>query len=293
MNKQKRKNTWSFFWFVFPALFAFLNVVVVPFIMGLVYSLTDWDGFQFAGSQFIGLGNYVSAFQDSDFHRAFGYTFIYALLMVLFVNVIGFFLAIIVNEKLWARNIWRSIYVIPNLIGGLILGFVWQFIFNRLFTQLGVATGLENIFYNWLSRPASASLALLIVGIWQQAGYTMLIYLGGLQSIPGELYESASIDGAGWWSRLKNITLPLMIPSITVNLFITMATAMKTYDTNVSLTNGNPGGRTEMMAMHIYNEAYKYTNHAEAQAKAVLFFFVIAAITLVQVYYTRKREVQL
>ncbi len=293
MNKQKIKNTISFTLFVLPALFAFVNVVVVPFIMGLVYSVTDWGGFQFAGSNFVGLDNYIEAIKDPSFIDAFVYTFVYAIIVVLFVNVIGFFLAVIVNEKLFARNLWRSVYVIPNLIGGLILGFIWSFIFNRLFTQLGVASGLENIFFNWLSRPASASLSLIIVSVWQQSGYTMLIYLGGLQAIPGELYESASIDGAGWWQRLFRITIPLMIPSITVNLFVTMATAMKQYDINVALTNGGPFGSTEMMAMHIYNEAYSYLNHAEAQAKAVLFFIVIAVITLFQVYFTRKREVQL
>lgn len=293
MEKSKLQNTKSYILFILPALFAFVNVVVIPFIIGLIYSFTDWDGFEFAGSKSVGFANYIAAFENPDFLRSFGFTFVYAILSVLFINLIGFGLALIVNEKLMARNFWRSVYVIPNLIGGLILGFIWKFIFGSLFIQLGELFNSPDFFFNWLSTPKTAAIALLIVGVWQQSGYTMLIYLGGLQAVPHELYESAEIDGAGWWQRLKNVTLPLMVPSITVNLFTTMSTALKTYDINVSLTNGGPGGSTEMIAMHIYNEAYKYLNFSEAQAKSVLFFIVIAIITIAQVSYTRKKEVQL
>lgn len=292
MNPKLRKNL-TFFLFILPALFAFVNVVLIPFIMGLVYSFTNWDGFAFQGSTFVGLTNYIEALGDRRFRQALLFSFQYAFLMLVLVNLVGFIFALLVTSRVKGRNILRSIYLLPNLIGGLILGFIWRFIFSRLFVQIGAVTGLQSIFFNWLDEPTSAFLALVLVGVWQQAGYVMIIYIAGIQAIPGDVTEASSIDGANAWQRLTRITIPLMIPSFTVNLFITMANAMKQYDTNVSLTNGAPGRTTEMVAMNIYNTAFRYRNAAEAQAMAILFFFIIMVITLAQVALTRSKEVQL
>ncbi len=292
MNPKFRKNV-AYFLFILPALFAFINVVAVPFIMGVTYSFTNWDGFQFAGSQFIGATNYTEAFSDSRFLNSFVFSFKYAFLMVLLVNLIGFALAILVTSKVRGRNTLRSIYLLPNLIGGLILGFIWRFIFSRLFVQIGMETGMESLFFNWLNESNSALAALVFVGVWQQAGYVMVIYIAGIQAIPEDVMEAASIDGASAWRKLTRITIPLMIPSFTINLFVTMSNAMKQFDTNISLTNGGPARSTEMVAMHIYNAAFRYRDPAEAQAKAILFFLVIMVITLGQVWTTRRKEVQL
>ncbi|NCC84459.1 MAG: sugar ABC transporter permease [Clostridia bacterium] len=292
MNPKTKKNL-AFFLFILPALFAFVNVVLIPFIMGIVYSLTDWDGFAFQGSNFIGLTNYIEAIGDSRFLDAFLFSFKYAIFMVILVNVIGFAFALMVTAKVRGRNVLRSIYLMPNLIGGLILGFIWKFIFSRMLVQVGMVTGLESIFFNWLDEPTSALAALIIVGVWQQAGYVMIIYIAGIQAISSDMMEAAGIDGANSRQQLFKITIPLMIPSFTINLFVTMSNAMKQYDTNVSLTNGGPGRRTEMVAMNIYNSAFRYRDSAEAQAKAILFFLVIMVITLGQVALTRRKEVQL
>ena len=292
-QRRQRRDTLMFWLFILPALLIFLNVVVIPFIIGIIYSFTDWDGFNFAGSQFIGLTNYKEIFAESRFHRAFGVTFLYALFMIVFVNLIGFALALLVTSKIRSKNILRSIYFLPNMIGGLILGFVWQFIFRRLWVQVGELMNLEHIFFNWLTQRDTAFLSLVIVGVWQQAGYVMIIYIAGIQSIPTDVIEAASIDGASALQRLRHITLPLMIPTITINLFVTMSTAMKQYDLNLSLTNGGPGGSTEMIAMNIYQTAYKYLNYSEAQAKAVIFFLVIMVITVLQMGLSRRKETRL
>ncbi len=292
MNPKTKKNV-AYFLFILPALFAFINVVAIPFIMGVVYSFTDWDGLQFAGSQFVGWTNYAEVLKDQKFLDAFVFSFKYAFLMVVLVNVLGFALALLVTSRVKGSNGLRSIFLMPNLIGGLILGFIWKFIFSRLFVQVGMVTHLQNIFFNWLNEETSAFLALVLVGVWQQAGYVMVIYIAGIQAISSDVMEAASIDGANSWHKLTKITIPLMIPSFTINLFVTMSNAMKQYDTNVSLTNGNPAGSTEMVAMNIYNSAFRYRDSAEAQAKAILFFLVIMVITMGQVAATRRKEVQL
>lgn len=289
----KLKNKFSYFLFIFPALFIFLNVVMIPFIIGIIYSLTNWDGFQFAGSKFVGFENYLEVFKDKNYIKAFLFSFKYSFFMLVLVNLIGFSLALLVTSKIRGKNALRSVFLMPNLIGGLILGFIWKFIFTRLLPELGSVTGMENIFFDWLKQENSAFTALVIVGVWQQAGYVMIIYIAGLQAIPHDMMEAAGIDGASSWQKLIRITIPLMIPSFTINLFVTLSNAMKQYDTNVSLTNGDPAGKTEMIAMNIYNSAFKYRDSAEAQAKAIIFFVVIFVISLVQLNITRKREIQL
>lgn len=289
----KKKDRLTYLLFIIPALVVFINVVIIPFIIGVVYSLTNWDGFQFAGSEFVGLKNYIDVFNDSNFFKALFFSFRYSFAMIILVNVLGFGLALLVTSKIKAKNALRSVFLTPNLIGGLILGFIWQFIFTRFIPEIGKVTGLTNLFFDWLKDGEMAAIALIIVGVWQQAGYVMIIYIAGLQAIPEELMEAAEIDGASARQRLFKITIPLMIPSFTVNLFLTLSSAMKQYDTNVSLTNGGPAGKTEMVAMNIFNTAFKYRNSAEAQAKAIIFFIIIIVISLIQLSITRKREVQL
>lgn len=290
LKARLRREKFSFILFVLPALFVFLNVVVIPFIIGLVYSFTNWDGFSFSGSQFVGLENYRDVLGEERFIRSFGLTFVYAFAVIILVNVIGLALALLVTSKIKTQNILRSIYFLPNMIGGLILGFVWQFVFSRLWPQIGQVLGIEGVFYNWLNDPRMALIAIIMVTVWQQAGYVMIIYIAGLQAISDDILEAASIDGANAWKRLVRVSLPLMIPTITINLFVTMSSAMKQYDINLSLTRGGPGGSTELVAMNIYQTAYGYQNYAEGQAKAVLFFLVIMVITVVQLSLSRRKE---
>lgn len=290
-KKQARKNGFIFFLFILPALFFFANVVIIPFISGIVYSFTDWAGFSFAGSGFVGLDNYRQAFSDPRFISSFLFSFQYALAMLILVNVIGFSLALLVTSRIKSRNVLRSVYFLPNMIGGLILGFIWQFIFSKLFVQVGEVIGAEGLFYNWIIDERMAFWSLVIVGVWQQAGYAMIIYIAGLQSISSDVKEASQIDGASWGRELRHIILPLMIPSFTINLFLTLSKALKEYDINLALTNGGPYGSSEMVAMNILQTAYRYNDFAVAQAKAVIFFLVIMIVTLFQVNLTSKKEV--
>lgn len=278
--------------FLLPALLFFANVVIIPFIIGIVYSFSDWSGFSFAGSHFVGFKNYADSIADGDFIISFGRTFLYAIIMVLLVNVAGFFLALLVTQNIRTHNILRSVYFLPNLIGGLILGFIWEFIFSKLFVFLGVALHMQNIFFDWLTVPNTAFFSLIIVGTWQMAGYVMVIYIAGLQSIPTDVIEASRIDGANASQRLRQITMPMMMPSFTVSLFLVLSNSFKQYDTNLSLTNGGPYSTTELVAMNIYQTAFNHNEYALAQSKAILLFLVIMIITLIQVRITSKREVE-
>jgi raffinose/stachyose/melibiose transport system permease protein len=294
MPKRRRRKFPLYYWlFLLPALFFFVNVVVVPFFMGIVYSFSNWSGFSFAGSKFVGFQNYADAFQDPQFLSSFLLTFQYAVIMVVCVNVIGFFLALLVTQNIKSNTALRGVFFLPNLIGGLILGFIWQFIFSKLFVQLGEKLHMTGVLFNWLTQPSTAFWSLVIVSTWQMAGYVMIIYIAGLQSIPSDLLEAAEIDGAGPMKRLAHITLPLMMPSFTISLFITLSNAFKQYDTNLSLTNGGPYNTTQLIAMNIYQTAFNRNQYVLAQAKAMVFFLVIMVITLVQVRLTSKREVEM
>lgn len=290
---KKNSNILTFWLFLIPSLFIFINVVIIPFILGIAYSFTDWNGFTFAGSKFVAFSNYLKVFKDDNFLNAFLLTFKYAVIMVIVSNIIGFSLALLVTRKMKTRNILRSIFFMPNLIGGLILGFIWQFIFTKLFVQLGNVLHASNIFFNWINDPNMAFWSIVIVSAWQMSGYVMIIYIAGLESINQDIIEASLIDGAGPIRRLFNIILPLTVPSFTISLFITLSNSFKQYDTNLSLTNGGPYGTTELLTMNIVQTAYKHNQYAIAQSKAVVFFVVIMVITLVQVYLTKKREVEM
>ena len=292
MNKKvKSKITTALF--VIPSLFVFINVVIIPFIMGTVYSFTNWDGFAFKGSNFVGFKNYADSFGDGKFLSSFWLTTKYTVAMIILVNIIGLALAILVTSKIKYKNFFRGIYFVPNLIGGLVLGFIWQFIFTKLFQSIGEMTHTSKIFFNWLNDPTMAFWALVIVGVWQMSGYVMIIYIAAIQSISEEVLEAADIDGANKWSIFKNITLPLIAPGFTISLFITLSNAFKQYDTNLSLTNGGPYGKTELITMNIFQTAFSSNKYAQAQAKAIMFFLVIMVITIIQIYITKKREVEM
>lgn len=287
----KNKITTSLF--VIPSLFIFINVVIIPFIMGVVYSFTNWNGFAFKGSQFTALRNYTTALSDEKFMASFILTIKYTAASVVLVNVIGLALALLVTSRLKSRNVLRAVYFLPNLIGGLVLGFIWKFVFSKFFVQLGDVLNAHGIFFNWLDHPTAAFWALVIVGTWQMAGYVMVIYIASIESISEEVMEAAEIDGASSWTKFRKITLPLILPAFTISLFVTLSNSFKQYDTNLSLTNGGPFGSTELISMNIFTTAYSYNKYALAQAKSIIFFLVIMVITVAQVYATKKREVEM
>jgi raffinose/stachyose/melibiose transport system permease protein len=291
MNKWKNK-AW-FVLFTVPLLFVFTTVVIIPFIIGIAYSFIKWDGIAANAKEFVGFSNYMQVFQDDRFMHSAWITIQFTLMALVLVNVAGLGLSLLVTSKLKSSTLARTLFFMPNLIGGLILGYIWKFIFTDAFKYIGENVGAGTIFFNWLLNPQYALYAIVVVFAWQMAGYTMIIYIAGLQGIPDDLMEAAQVDGAGPWHRLTKIVFPLLMPSFTICLFLTLSGAFKIFDVNLSLTGGGPVNSTEMFAMNIFNEIFGYSRYGIGQAKAIIFFVVVAAITLVQVYITKKREVQM
>lgn len=289
----KRNNTGWFLLFTVPLILIFVTVVIVPFIMGIFYSFYQWDGIGANPKVFAGLENYFKIFSDERFLKSIWLTIKFTFFAVIAVNLLGVTFALLVTSRLKTVNATRAMLFMPNLIGGLILGYIWQFIFSDAFKLIGEATGFESIFFNWLLDPDYALYALVFVFTWQMAGYMMIIYITGIQGIPNNIIEASTIDGANYWQRMRKITFPLLMPSFTICLFLTLSQAFKIYDVNLALTAGGPVNSTELFALHIYNEIFGYSNYGFGQAKAVVFFALIAVVTLTQVYLTKKREVEM
>jgi raffinose/stachyose/melibiose transport system permease protein len=289
---KKIRNASSFLAFVGPVFLVFAVIVIVPFIMGIYYSLTDWNGVT-DKLKWVGFDNYKYIFkEDKDFHSSFWLTIKYTLAAVILTNIIGFVLALIVTQSIKTRNILRTIFFMPNLIGGILLGFIWQFIFNQGLVSVGELIKSDFLQQSFLGTSTGAFWAIVIVAVWQGAGYIMVIYVAALQGVPHELIESANIDGANRWQVLRKITIPMVAPAVTVCLFLTISWSFKIFDTNLSLTNGGPFGSTQMLALNIYNEAFTNNRYGVGEAKAIIFFVVVAIISILQVYLSKKREVE-
>lgn len=277
--------------FVLPGLFCFLAVVMVPFIYGIYLTLTDWNGVS-SVKNFVGLSNFAAVMRDAQFWKSLLLTFKYVIAVVVLVNVIAFLLAYILTRGIKGQNFFRAGFFTPNLIGGIVLGYIWQFVFSRVFVSIGETTGWSLFEISWLSTPNKAFAALVLVSVWQLAGYMILIYVAGFMGLSEDVLEAASIDGASGWVKMKNIILPLMMSSVTICLFLTLSRAFMVYDVNLSLTGGAPYGTTEMAAMHVYEKAFTSRQFGVGQAEAFILFIIVACISGIQVYTTKKREVE-
>lgn len=293
MVTDRRQERLWFFLFVFPAVFAFFIVVVVPFLIGIGYSFVEWDGLAMNPVRFVGLKNYGELFSDTRFGQSALHTLVFTVLSVVCINVLGLSLALLVTSRLRVNTLARTMFFMPNLIGGLILGYIWKFILSDAFKSIGESTGMTGVFFNWLLRPDSALMAMVVVITWQMAGYVMIIYITGIQAVPDEVMEAATIDGVGPCRKFFTIELPLIMPSVTICTFYSLSNCFKVYDINLSLTGGGPGTSTEMIAMNIFREIFSYNHYGYGQAKAIMFFILIAAVTITQVALTKRKEVQL
>jgi raffinose/stachyose/melibiose transport system permease protein len=291
MSKIKEKAWYALF--VLPLIFVFITVVIVPFVIGIGYSFISWDGMPLNQKTFVWFDNYVQLFMDKRFLTSAGHTVLFTIFAVLLINILGLTFALIVTGRLKVRNATRTMLFMPYLIGGLILGYIWKFIFTDVFKSIGELTGWTKIFFSWLLNPKYALIAMIIVTTWQMAGYIMIIYINGIQAMPEDIIEAAKVDGAGFWQTLLRIKFPLIMPSFTICLFLTLSNCFKIFDVNFSLTGGGPNNATEMMAMNIYNEIFSLNNYGYGQAKAIIFFIAVAIITLIQVSITKKREVEM
>lgn len=268
--------------FLLPTLIAFTIGFIVPFVMGIWLSFCEFT--TVTDATFVGLSNYIKAFRDPIFLHSFWYTALFAVVSLVVINVIAFAIALALTQKLRGTNIFRTVFFMPNLIGGIVLGYIWQLIFNGLLAPFATALNLNEWYGFW---------GLIILVAWQQIGYMMIIYIAGLQSIPGDVMEAAAIDGASGPQRLFKVTIPMMMPSITICTFLSVVNGFKLFDQNLSLTAGEPSKMSEMLALNIYNTFYGRTGwEGVGQAKAVVFFILVVAIGLIQLKATRSKEVQ-
>ena len=268
--------------FVLPTLLAFIIGFIAPFILGIGLSFCEFT--TVTDARFVGFSNYVKAFQDPDFLHSFWFTALFAIVSLAVINVFAFLLALALTQKMKGTNIFRTVFFMPNLIGGIVLGYIWQLIFNGVLSKYNTALALNEWYGFW---------GLIILVSWQQIGYMMLIYIAGLQAIPGDVTEAAQIDGAGPLQRLFRVTIPMMMPSITICMFLSITNGFKLFDQNLSLTAGEPAKQSELMALNIFNTFYGRTGwEGVGQAKAVLFFIIVVGIGMWQLKATRKKEVQ-
>ena len=271
--------------FLLPTLAAFLIGFVIPFFMGLYLSFCEYGTVE--DPTFVGFANYARVFTaDSQFWYSFGFTALFTLVSVVLINVLAFAVALGLTRGIRGTNFFRTVFFMSNLIGGIVLGYIWKMILNYgvLIPLFGKDLSYSTAYGFW---------SLVLVVAWQQIGYMMIIYISGLQSVPETLHEAAKIDGAGWWQTLRSVTLPMVMPSITICTFLTLTNSFKLFDQNLALTDGKPFRTTEMLAMCIRN-TYGTTpkSHGTAQAMAVVFFVIVAIIALIQLRSTRDKEVQ-
>ncbi len=296
-SKVKRKLTE--FLFLLPTLLAFVLVIIIPFILGIYYSFTDWQGTG-AVSKMVGFENYAAIFQDAGFLHSFLVTLLFTVLNIITVNVVAFVISLLVTSEIRGRNLYRAGFFVPNLIGGIVLGLVWQFIFSNILPSIGASLGWAGLSKSLISNKDTVMFTMVTVNTWQYAGYIMLIYVASIQGISKSVMEAAEVDGARYWTRVLKIQVPLMANAFTISLFLTLTNSFKMYDVNVALTNGGPISMfmnkpvqaSELLALNIYQTAFKYNNMAQGQAKAVIFFVVLTIFSIIQVSWNKSKEVE-
>ena len=281
--------------FLFPLLFTFAVTVIIPMFVGVLYSFTDWNGVTY--TRMVGFENYAAMFKEAAFIWSLLLTVLFVVINMLLVNLVAFLLALLCTTKLKGVGFFRAAYFLPNLIGGIVLGYIWQFIFSNVLTTILKSP------HSALASTNTAFIAIIVVYVWQYAGYIMLIYINGLATVPKDVLEAAQIDGASDMTTLFQIKIPMIAATFTICTFLTLTSAFKQFDVNLALTNGVGTVRdfmgqrlsngTQMIALNIYNTAFARDMYGYAQAKAILFFIILACVSLIQVRISNKREVEM
>ncbi len=268
--------------FVLPTFAAFMIGFVIPFIMGIYLSFCKFT--TVTDAKLVGFSNYLKVFQDPTFVHSLWYTALFTIVSVITINLFAFTIAMLLTKAMKGTNVFRTVFFMPNLIGGIVLGYIWQLIINGVLLYFDRTLTYSATYGFW---------GLVILMNWQQIGYMMIIYIAGIQNIPGELIEAAKIDGANKWQILRNVTIPMLMPSITICSFLTLTNGFKLFDQNMALTGGAPSDKSQMLALNIFDTFYGRTGwEGVGQAKAVIFFILVAVIALVQLRATRSKEVQ-
>lgn len=268
--------------FLAPTLIAFTIGFIVPFLMGIYLSFCEFT--TVVDAKWVGFKNYLRIWGDASFIHSLWFTAAFTIVTVIVINVLGFTVALLLTKKIRGTNVFRTVFFMPNLIGGIILGYIWQLLLNGILLQFNRTLTYSGAYGFW---------GLVILMCWQQVGYMMIIYIAGIQNIPGELVEAAKIDGASPRQILKSVTIPMVMPSITICTFLTLTNSFKLFDQNLALTAGEPSKMSEMLALNIYNTFYTRNGwEGVGQAKAVIFFLLVALIAIIQTRLTRSKEVQ-
>ncbi|GFI03876.1 lactose transport system permease protein LacF [Lachnospiraceae bacterium] len=268
--------------FALPTAAAFTVFFIIPFIMGVYLSFCSFTTVKDA--KLIGFSNYAKIWGDPTFVHALWYTALFSLVAVISINVLAFAVALLLTKGIKGTNVFRTVFFMSNLIGGIVLGYIWQLILNGILARYDLTLTFSEKYGFW---------GLVILLNWQQIGYMMIIYIAGIQNVPGDLIEAAKIDGATKFQTLKSVTIPMVMPSITICTFLTLTNAFKLYDQNLALTAGAPSDRSELLALNIYNTFYGRNGwEGVGQAKAVVFFILVAVIAIIQLRATRSKEVQ-
>ena len=268
--------------FALPTLVAFTIGFIIPFIMGIYLSFCDFT--TISNAKFVGLQNYARIFTDNSFTHALWFTALFTIVSVLAINILAFTVAMLLTKGIKGTNLFRTVFFMPNLIGGIVLGYIWQMLLNGILSYFGKTLTYSSAYGFW---------GLVILMCWQQIGYMMIIYIAGIQNIPGELIEAAKIDGANSRQLLFHVTIPMVMPSITICSFLTLTNSFKLFDQNLALTAGEPANSSQMLALNIFETFYTRTGWEGAgQAKAVLFSIIVAVIAIAQNKITRSKEVQ-
>lgn len=277
--------------FVGPIFIAFLVVKIIPLFMTAGYALTEWNGISTV-IEFCGMDNFARLFQDGQFWSSMWFTIRFSVLTVLVSNVLGFFLAYALSKPIKFRNLMRAGFYLPNTLGGLVLGFVWNFVFLSVFPKVFDVTKIPFFGLAWTGTPATSFWAMVIVQSWVLSGYLMLLYIAGLSTVPADCVESATIDGARPRQILWHVTVPLIMPTVTRCLFLSILTSMRVYEINLALTEGGPFRSSESITMNVYNSAFVDNLLGYGSAKAFMFILVVVLISGLQVWFTSRKEVQ-
>jgi len=288
----KSKNI-KMFLFILPALAFFTVIKLIPAVMGIVYSFTNWNGIN-PTKKFIGIENFKELFaSDPDFWVSMGLTLKYVVVIVILMNLTALLLAVMIENLRRGKGIFRTIFYLPNMISMIIGGFMWKFVFTQVLYKLAEKTGMKFLDQSWIGDPKYAFWSIIAVAIWGGAGYLMVIYIAAIQSVPTYLYEAAIVDGASRMRRFWNITLPMIRNSITICLFVTLNGAFQVFDVVYSLTGGGPGGATQVVAINIYKEAFARSNRfGYATAKSTIVFLIVLIVTFIQLKVTQRKEVE-
>ena len=293
MLTRRSSEKWKLILIFFcPALLIWITAMLIPFFYGIFISFTKWDGISTTYTV-IGWANFEKVFNTTKFWQSLSRTGIYTVGTVVLSNVTGLILGLLLTSALKGRNFFRTAIYVPNVVGGVAMGYIWQFLFAYGFTKIGQSLGIASLSTSMLSDPNNAMVALIIVSSWQLSAYLMIIYVAGFTNVPSELVEAARVDGANAWGVFRHVRMPMIRPSITICLFLAIVRSFMVFEINLSLTDGGPFNSTEMIALRIYNTAYVSLKFGNAQAQAVILFIIVAIISVLQAYFTQKREVQL